>query len=323
MNHKRNHRMNHRRNQKINNKRNHRINNGTNNGIHGGVGRMVWMVVISAVVCFLGILWRDSTRFVRVDYKIRSSKIKKRCRIVMLSDLHDKEYGKENCRLIEAIDQAAPDLILIAGDMLTANDRKTDDRVALHLVRKLAEKYPVYYGMGNHEYRLKIYRYSCDNKYLHYEQGLREAGVHLLQNATAVLKEYGIEICGLEMARAFYKRWKHTEMPEQYLNEVLGEAKGEAFHLLIAHNPDYMKRYAEWGADLVLSGHVHGGVVRIPGLGGLISPMMHLFPYYDGGLYEEGNCRMILGRGLGMHTIPLRLFNPGELVVITLDPEEA
>ncbi len=283
--------------------------------------RMVLTAAVSAALFFLWSLWRDSSRFVRVDYQFRSKKIKKRCRMVMLSDLHDKEYGKENCRLIEAIDQAEPDLILIAGDMLTANDRKTDDRVALHLVQQLARKYPVYYGMGNHEYRLKIYRYSCNNQYLHYEQGIKAAGVHLLQNATAVLKEYGIEISGLEMARAFYKRWKHTEMPEQYLREVLGEAGRENFQLLIAHNPDYMQRYAEWGAELVVSGHVHGGVVRIPGLGGLISPMMHLFPYYDGGLYEEGGCRMVLGRGLGMHTIPLRLFNPGELVVITLEPE--
>ena len=83
----------------------------------------------------------------------------------------------------------------------------------------------------------------------------------------------------------------------------------------------YFPAYAEWGADLVLSGHVHGGIMRLPLLGGVISPTLRLFPRYDGGLFQEGGSTMILGRGLGSHTIPIRIFNPGELVVVELEPQ--
>lgn len=89
---------------------------------------------------------------------------------------------------------------------------------------------------------------------------------------------------------------------------------------MIAHNPEYFPAYAEWGADLVLSGHVHGGLMRLPFLGGVIAPSMKLFPKYDGGVFEEHGSTMILSRGLGTHTLPIRIFNPGELVVIRLTP---
>ena len=110
-------------------------------------------------------------------------------------------------------------------------------------------------------------------------------------------------------------------MDQDYLASLIGRPDPDSFHILLAHNPDYFPRYAEWGADLVLSGHVHGGIMKLPLLGGVISPSLRLFPKYDGGLFEERNSRMILGRGLGSHTIPIRVFNPGELIEICLIPE--
>jgi len=92
---------------------------------------------------------------------------------------------------------------------------------------------------------------------------------------------------------------------------------------LIAHDPDYFPKYADWGADLVLSGHVHGGMVRVPFWGkGVVSPNVRLFPKYDGGEFTIGKSRMLLSRGLGMHTIPIRLFNPGEILEVELMPDE-
>ncbi len=274
---------------------------------------------VAGVLFILAALIRDSNRFVTAEYRVSSEKLCRSCRAVMLSDLHNKEYGRGNARLLHAIDQAAPDFILIGGDMLTADGEKTDYSVALELIRRLAEKYPVYYGIGNHEYRMKVCRKTYQDRFSRYTRELGKCGVRIMENDRVFLPDFNLEICGLEIGRAYYKRFRHKKMDGGYLPGILGKSRKDCFELMIAHNPDYFKEYAAWGADLVLSGHIHGGVVRVPFLGGLISPMMHFFPEYDGGRFEEGESVMILGRGLGMHTIPLRLFNPGELVVLRLE----
>ncbi len=105
-------------------------------------------------------------------------------------------------------------------------------------------------------------------------------------------------------------------MKADYLPKILGEPRTDACQILIAHNPLYFEEYAAWGADVVVSGHVHGGIMRLPVLGGVLSPNLSLFPKYDGGRFELGRAVMILSRGIGTHTIPLRIFNPAELVVL-------
>ena len=120
----------------------------------------------------------------------------------------------------------------------------------------------------------------------------------------------------------YYKKLRKSVMKVSYLNSLLGRPCADEYNILLAHNPDYFQAYAGWGADLVLSGHVHGGIMRLPVLGGVLSPALRLFPRYDGGLYEEGKSKMVLGRGLGTHTLPIRVFNPGELIVVRLEPEE-
>ena len=149
----------------------------------------------------------------------------------------------------------------------------------------------------------------------------------LLENGNVLLPDAGIRIFGAEINMDYYKKLSRREMKVSYLNSLLGRPSSDEYNILIAHNPDYFKAYAAWGADLVLSGHVHGGIMRLPVLGGVLSPSLRLFPRYDGGLYTEEKAsaeeksRMILGRGLGTHTLPVRVFNPGELIVVHLDPE--
>ena len=124
-------------------------------------------------------------------------------------------------------------------------------------------------------------------------------------------------IYGSEIDKYFYKRFTIPEMDSEYLTRLLGSPDPGTYTILLAHNPDYFPRYAGWGADLVLAGHIHGGIVRIPFWGkGLLSPNVRFFPRYDGGVYREGDSTMILSRGLGIHTIPFRLFNPAEVIVI-------
>ena len=109
-------------------------------------------------------------------------------------------------------------------------------------------------------------------------------------------------------------------MSSEYLDGLIGKAEEESYQILLAHNPEYFETYADWGADLTLSGHVHGGIMRLPVLGGVISPKLVLFPKYDGGHFIRKDAHMVLSRGLGMHTIPIRIFNPAELVLIHLKP---
>ena len=144
--------------------------------------------------------------------------------------------------------------------------------------------------------------------------------IELMRNESRE-EEDNIRITGLDMSRDYYKRFKKFPMDSSYLPKSLGKIKEEKYEILLAHNPDYFEEYAAWGADLVFSGHVHGGMMRLPVLGGVVSPAVRLFPKYDGGLFKQGKSTMILSRGLGMHTIPIRIFNPGELILVNLSPK--
>ena len=282
----------------------------------------VFVAAVAAVICICLVvaLW-DSNRFVKVVYEIKSDKITKPCRLVLLADLHNKSFGEGNKKLLAAIDGIAPDGILAAGDMLTALGG-ADFSHALSLMEKLAARYRIYYGMGNHEYRLGLYPEDFPGMYEGYMSGLKRAGIYPLINETVYLPECNIAVCGAQIDRAYFKHFRRKPMEPSYLPRLLGTPDREAFQLLIAHNPVYFDAYAEWGADLVVSGHVHGGIMRLPVLGGVLSPNLTLFPKYDGGMFTKDNSKMILSRGLSSHTPPVRVFNPGELIVIELKPEK-
>lgn len=277
-------------------------------------------VILIFFICLLSAVL-DNSRFVTVSYEVRSDKLVKPCRLVLLSDLHGKSFGRDNERLLRSIAELAPDGILVAGDMLTAT-KGHDYSMALRLMESLSGTYPIYYGMGNHEYRLQLYPDQYPGMYEGYLEGLRTAGIVPLINESTYLPAWNVAVCGAQIDRCYYKHLRKEPMESDYLPRILGEPRVDAFQVLIAHNPDYFETYAAWGADLVVSGHVHGGIMRLPVLGGVLSPCLTLFPKYDGGRFTCGKSTMILSRGLGSHTIPLRFFNPGELVVIELLPEK-
>lgn len=277
------------------------------------------IIIVILAVFFLTVMIIDGNRFRVVEYQLYSSKVKKEHRYVVLSDLHNKSYGEKNSRLIRKIIGLTPEGILIAGDILTAKPGKSYE-VALDLIKNLAEKYPIYYGMGNHETRLFLYPETYGDMGERYLADLNKVSVDFLKNESQQCED-NIRITGLDMDRNYYKRLKKYPMDSNYLKETLCEADKQKYEILLAHNPDYFEEYAEWGADLVLSGHVHGGMMRLPVLGGVISPSVKLFPKYDGGIFKIGKSTMILSRGLGMHTIPIRIFNPGELILLKISPE--
>lgn len=261
-------------------------------------------------------MWQDNKEITR------QTKLRRVCRFVFVSDLHNHAYGKNNERLLTAIDEAAPDFIVTAGDMLVARPGERMD-TAIQFVEELAGRYPVYYGNGNHEYRLRIYPEKYGDMYERYRAAMDAAGVHYLENKSEVVA-FGnrrINICGLEIDRHYYKRLEKVTMEPDYVTSEVGK-KPDIYTILLAHNPEYFQQYAQWGAELTLSGHLHGGVMRLPKLGGVISPQLHFFPAYSGGLYKQGSKRMLVSRGLGTHTIPFRIFNRAQLIVVDLADEE-
>ncbi len=280
---------------------------------------IIHVLEIALFVAFVISIIYDSTRFVKKEYVICSEKVLKKSRIVLLSDLHNKCFGCKNEDLIKAVEEASPDFILVAGDMVTAAEKKTKYEEIVEFLGCLASKYPVFYANGNHEYRIKTYKEAYGDLYEEYKEKLIGCGIRLLENGKVYLPDTNIEICGLEIEKKYYKRFRQTPMEEGYIDRLLGKNTEGAFRLLIAHNPDYFKEYVKWGADLTVAGHVHGGVMRLPWLGGVISPMVRFFPKYDGGMFEKDDSVMVVSRGLGMHTIPVRIFNPGELIVIELN----
>lgn len=278
-----------------------------------------WIVglLIAVAIFFIVVMVIDGNRFVTREYTLTTDKTENEYTLVMLADLHNKSYGNDNEKLIAAIEKVKPDYVLTAGDILTAKPGKSFE-TALSFMKKLAVKYPIYYGLGNHEYRMKIYREDYGDAFDNYIGELKKAGIHVLDNESVGV--YPFNITGVSIERLYYKRFYKITMDDAYLKKEIGEPSKKSYQILLAHNPEYFEEYAKWGADLVLSGHVHGGIMRLPLLGGVMSPKLVLFPKYDGGLFKDKDSTMILSRGLGMHTIPIRIFNPGELVVIHLLP---
>lgn len=276
-------------------------------------------------VVFIIVVWivlYDSNRFAVRRFRVSDRRIRRPVRAVVIADLHNKRYGKDNERLLEEIRAQKPDVILLAGDILTAKPGKSLEP-AVAFLRELGREFPICYGNGNHEHRLNLYPRVYGDMGKRYAEALSEIGIEPLVNGHVLFREWGIAVYGAQIDRDFYRRFKIPPMEEGYLRELLGSPPEELYTVLLAHNPDYFPQYAGWGADLTLSGHVHGGVARVPFWGkGVISPGYRLFPKYDGGIFREGQAVMVLSRGLGMHTIPVRLFNPGELWVIDLEPEE-
>lgn len=276
------------------------------------------VAAVLLILCIV-ILCRDSSRFVVRYYQIQHVRIKGKHRYVFVSDLHNKIYGEDHAKLLAAIDKAAPEAVLIGGDLLTANPGE-DFAPAVSLVRQLAAKgYPIYYANGNHEYRIAIYEETYQDMHQRYEEQIRQTGAVRLIDESVYLEDANIVISGLEIGRKYYKRFHKSEMKKGYLIRHLGKRRKDAFTILLAHNPEHMNAYAAYGADLILAGHLHGGVARLPLLGGVISPSFRLFPKYDGGRFMEGDSCMIVSRGLGAHTIPVRFLNPGELIVLDLN----
>ena len=280
----------------------------------------ILLIIALLIVFVIFVIHHDMNNFEVTSYDIHSDKLKKDAVFCLLTDLHENSFGEGNSRLLNAIDEISPDVILLGGDMLTAYQELGAERYdeIAEFVAKLCSKYRVYAANGNHEYKMDILGGLRKQAYDKYVKKITDAGCILLRNTGTYLEDMNMEIHGLELGSEFFHKVIKNPLPEGYIENFFGVPCKERFQLLIAHNPIYFENYQRWGADLTVSGHVHGGIIRLPLIGGVISPALTLFPKYDGGLYNIGDSKMILSRGLSTHSIRVRFNNPGELCVIKL-----
>lgn len=253
----------------------------------------------------------------RVKVNLDQYRVQEPFSAVFLSDMHNLSYGEANAALLAEIRNANPAMVLVAGDMLTSGNEVEMD-AAVALMNELTKKYPVYYANGNHEHRMKVNTEKYGDAYVRYADTIKSFGVHLLENTCERMniKKIPVTVWGLELEGGFFRKGRCPELTAQQITEILGSPHEGAYNILLAHHPAYGDVYAKWGADLTLSGHLHGGIIRLPVLGGLISPQLRPFPKYDRGLYDISGRKLIVSGGLGSHTIPVRINNPPQLVVI-------
>ena len=230
--------------------------------------------------------------------------------LVLLADHHSTRYGKRQARLLREIDAINPDAILIAGDMI---DRWRAPGETLHLYNGL-RRYRTYYAIGNHE---------CDYADLDAVKAqARSHGITVLGNETVIASIAGgqLVIGGIddpERAKHDNTQYDHRAAARK-LTRRANACPG--YRILIAHKPEYIEQYL--GFDLVVSGHAHGGQVRIPGLvNGLFAPGQGLFPKWVGGVYQHEETTHVVSRGLARFFFLPRVFNRPELVVIELTGE--
>lgn len=240
--------------------------------------------------------------------------------IVQISDLHNKEYPSDNQYLLHKIEKCKPDIIVITGDMVDSNH--TDINVALELAANVVEIAPTYYITGNHEFWLS----EEDRSEL--LAGLEKAGVICMDNSCRYLQagEDQIGLIGLgdqnladgTLSDLLKQLQENAEGEVSDTVKQAAEVQGTSLNILLAHEPQYIDKYAQTGVNLVLSGHAHGGQFRLPFVGGVVAPDQGLFPEYTEGLHEVDDTSMIISRGIGNSVIPLRLFNCPEIVCVRL-----
>ncbi|MEY8292873.1 metallophosphoesterase [Carnobacteriaceae bacterium 52-44] len=232
-------------------------------------------------------------------------------KIAHISDLHSKNWG---ATLVDLIQKEEPDIIAITGDLIDSNNQ--DVNIALEFVNQIREFAPIYFVSGNHE--------AWSDLYFELEEKLTELGVTILDNDRVVLTkgDEQILLAGLKDP-AFYSESnllsEQNNIVESNLQELINDFEG--FKLLLSHRPELFDMYVQNEIDLVLSGHAHGGQIRIPLIGGLVAPNQGFFPTYSAGRYIENNTNMIVSRGLGNSILPVRVNNRPELVIITLESE--
>lgn len=255
---------------------------------------------------------------IKVDkYLYRNTKIPNEFdgfKIVHISDLHNKSFGKNNSRLLKQISKLKPDIIVISGDLI--DKRRTDLSdicIAKKLIIDLLSIANVYYVTGNHEVSSPV-----RSDFLSF---IRSTPVHLCDNSSFTLKRgnSNINISGIKdpTSLGLFRFSDYIEQYSDILNSIRNKSHSE-FNILLSHRPELIEYYEKEKFDLVFSGHAHGGQVRLPKIGGLYAPSQGILPVYTEGMHQLNHTTLVVSRGLGNSSIPLRIFNRPNLILVTL-----
>lgn len=277
---------------------------------------VVWSaVILLLVLLIIWTLWANTAVEMTV-YEITSSRLPQAFsgfRIAQISDLHNDEMGNGNEALIRLLQDAEPDIIVITGDMIDSYDTHVD--IAIDFAEKAVTIAPCYYVSGNHESRLA--------EYAELKDAFDRLGVTVLEDQTATISRDEETITIVGVIDPSFKTVYKTDDESAVLNNALAaiEHQDSEYTILLSHRPEMFEIYAKHDIDLVFSGHAHGGQFRLPFVGGLFAPSQGLFPKYDAGVFKEGNTSMVVSRGIGNSSFPIRFNNRPELVLAVLTAE--
>lgn len=267
--------------------------------------KRILCVILAIVLCVCVYNLVDQSKIDVSFYQVQSEKVSDNIRIVVIADLHLREFGKDNIKLVEQIERLSPDIIACVGD--SNKRKKTNYDPVITLFEQLVDIAPVYYSLGNHEYEAMLFKNS------EIDEDLESIGVHVLDDEYEIVqvKNSKINIGGLSQGPPQFERYG-KKFFDKYMSE-------DYFKLLLVHYPhEFQGVIEDYPIDLALCGHAHGGLIRLPGIGGLYAPGQGMLPELTEGYHEIGNSKVIIGRGLGNSNILPRINNRPELCVVDL-----
>lgn len=271
----------------------------------------LWILPVLAILVILTLIALDERLILRT-YTVASPKLTAEVRLAVVTDFHSSDNADD---VVAMVASCAPDAVLMVGDMFDDDTQNRPTERTLSLMRQLSAQYPCYYVSGNHE----AWTGEMDALY----QQTEEAGVTVLRMSSGVLTVRGqrIALCGIP--DPYEMVFSGAPDTEEQLRQALEDVDSADFTVLLAHRPELLTKYAQFPLDLVVSGHAHGGQVRIPGvLNGLYAPNQGWFPKLAGGAYTQDGTTLIVSRGLAVRTRLPRIFNRPEVVLVRCVPAE-
>lgn len=270
-----------------------------------------WILPVLAILVALTLIALNERLILRT-YTVVSPKLTAEVRLAVVTDFHSSDNADD---VVAMVASCAPDAVLMVGDLFDDDTQNRPTERTLSLMRQLSALYPCYYVSGNHE----AWTGEMDALY----QQTEEAGVTVLRMSSGVLTVRGqrIALCGIP--DPYEMVFSGAPDTEEQLRQALEDVDSADFTVLLAHRPELLAKYAQFPLDLVVSGHAHGGQVRIPGvLNGLYAPNQGWFPKLAGGAYTQDGTTLIVSRGLAVRTRLPRIFNRPEVVMVRCVPAE-
>lgn len=269
-------------------------------------------IIFLLIILSAWIIWANKALMI-TEYIVTSDRLPNEFdgfRIAQVSDLHNSEFGKGNSELLDMLKEAEPDIIVITGDLI--DSRNPDIDIAINFIKKALKIAPCYYVSGNHEANVPEYQ--------KFKNEMIACGVHVLENKCVYITASKEKIQLIGVDDPLLQVNSSSDDSEETMKNVLDglTSQGEYYTVLLSHRPELFELYSKYNIDLILSGHAHGGQFRIPFVGGVFAPSQGLFPKYDAGLFYENGTNMIISRGIGNSSFPLRINNRPEIVIVEL-----